>query len=746
MLDAPQLQAGVTRFRLRVTNIDTGKDYDTISVRDLLTCERTFVAKDQAALTLCSTYNKHDARSHKAQEQHGRFVMHAIDLDTGNLQGAAVVSAVQSFTGEVMMRVYSSSSATASARKWRVIIPTATEMPHDEWHSVSVAINRHIEQVTGFRPDRALEGAGQGNYMPNTAPRDDGLDPLIADKLIEAPLFNWRECAGSDAVLQVMAEEDERRQEYEQRAAEARKRIAQMRARPDSDKSVIEQFNAANDLEQVLTACGYKRGPRGGWRSPQQSTDSFATKVFDEPAGQYWVSKSASDFAADVGSHARDGGSCFGDAFDVWCFYTHSNDRTAAIKSAANQLGIKPPPSDIGRLADRIRANQLTQMQAPAQPPAEESEFPAEPTADAVASKSAPAAAPADDEDGTEDRMLPFVLASDLPQWVAPQELVEGMLMQGGMTVIYGDSNTGKSFLALDMVAHISTGKPWMGKRVAQCAVVYLAAESPRSIVDRARALAQHLDEPLNQLFIVNCPIDLYDENGDTSAVVNTINYIQRTYGVKVGCVVADTLARVMGGGDENKAQDMGVVIQHIDLIRASTGSQFILIHHTGKDKTNGARGSSALRAATDTEIEVSDREDGSPKEAKVTKQRDLPGKNTSIGFDLVIVELGAGIFGNVFTTCVVEEKAPQKPDKEQELSAVQRDVLDFIRANSPSIRRAPLIEHMRGIRPTVNESSITRALDKLQKLGLVTKTLGMYAPLGVDNLGMDRREAGREF
>lgn len=744
MLGASQLQQRVTCFRLRVTNIDTGKDYETISLHELLTCERTFVPKDQASLTLCSIYNKHDARSHKAQEQHGRFVMHAIDLDSGNLQGAAVVAAVQSFTGDVMMRVYSSSSATKDARKWRVIIPAAADMPHDEWHSVSVALNRHIEKITGTRPDRALEGAGQGNYLPNTAPRNDGIEPLAADKLIEGPLFGWRECPGADGVLQVMAEEDERQREYEQRAAEARRRMAQMRAKPDSEKSVIEQFNGSNDLEQVLTACGYKRGPRGGWRSPQQSTDSFATKIFDEPAGQYWVSKSASDFAAGIGSQTRDGASCFGDAFDAWCFYTHGNDRTAAIKDAADTLGIKPPASDIDRLADRIRANQLAQQQAAPAAPAAEVEFPDDGETQEPASET-PAKFEEDDPT-TAERTLPFVQACDLPTWEAPHELVEGMLMQGGMTVIYGDSNTGKSFLTLDMVAHISLGKRWMGRQVSQCAVVYLAAESPRSIVDRARALEQHLDERLEQLFIVNCPIDLYDENGDTLAVVNTIAKIQRTYGVKVGCVVADTLARVMGGGDENKAQDMGVVIQHIDLIRAATGSQFILIHHTGKDKTNGARGSSSLRAATDTEIEVSDREDGSPKEAKVTKQRDLPGKNTSVGFDLAIVQLGAGIFGNVFTTCVVEERAPQKPDKERELSSVQRDVLDFIRGNAPSVRRLPIIEHMRGIRPTVNESSITRALDKLQKLDLVTKTLGMYAPLGVDNFGIERQSAGREF
>jgi hypothetical protein len=296
------------------------------------------------------------------------------------------------------------------------------------------------------------------------------------------------------------------------------------------------------------------------------------------------------------------------------------------------------------------------------------------------------------------------------------------------------------------MVAHISLGIPWMNRQVKQAAVIYLAAESPRSIIDRARALERHLDQPLHQLFIVNCPLDLYDEQGETLAVVNTIIKIERQFNVKVGCIVADTLARVIGSGDENKAQDMGVVIQHIDLIRAATGAQFILVHHTGKDKTNGARGSSALRAATDTEIEVSDNQDGTPKIATVTKQRDLPGKNTSLGFDLAVVELGAGIFGNVFTTCVVEAKDVANVSQERMLTDLQREILEFIRAQTGSPKRAAIADFIRNARPNVNDSTITRALDKLVKMKLLSKMLGMYSAVGSDAIGVAFGASGTEF
>ena len=38
---------------------------------------------------------------------------------------------------------------------------------------------------------------------------------------------------------------------------------------------------------------------------------------------------------------------------------------------------------------------------------------------------------------------------------------------------------------------------------------------------------------------------------------------------------------------------------------RNATGAHLLIVHHTGKDETRGARGHTSLRAATDTEIEI---------------------------------------------------------------------------------------------------------------------------------------------
>jgi hypothetical protein len=729
------------------THKGTDEQYETISVQQLMDIERTNVPKDQARWVLCSTYNEPDGRKHKAQEERGEFVMVAIDLDTGNVQGKALVAAVQSFTGPVQMRAYASSSATKESRKWRVLIPTLTPMRHDEWLAVTVALNQHIERELGVRPDRALERAGQPIYLPNTAPRNDGVEPLTSDTLIKGVLMDWREAPGADHVLTFMAEEEERQREHQQRATEARRKMSQARARPDSEKSVIEQFNTANDLEQVMAACGYKPGPRGGWRSPRQSSGSYATKVFDEPAGQYWVSLSLSDLEAGVGSQTSDGRTCFGDAFDLYAFHMHANDRKAAIKAAANDLGIKPAPSLADQLSSMVqRKNTAKALQTLAQYAPTDVEFPEETSpqvkeeATKVIQKAAESAAPKKPDDGAP--LLSFVRASQMPDWEPPQELVEGMLIENRMSVVYGDSNTGKSFLALDMAAHMTLGRDWFSRRVRQGAVLYLAAEAPRSIQDRARALEQKLGAPLDDLFITDCPIDIWDPNGSTTAIISTVAMIESTYGVKIRLIIVDTLARAMGGGDENATKDMGVLVKHSDLIRDSSQAHVMFIHHTGKDTARGARGSSALRAATDTEIEVSDPGNQKPKEFKVTKQRDLQGKGEVYGFILVTVNLGIGVFDNLMTTCYVQEAQPEQPDPMAGLKDGEIEILDAIRAQPyGGMRYGDLVNAIEG----VAKVTVKRYIRNLRAKRLIYEQSGQYR-LGSGQNGSNFGISGSEF
>ena len=274
---------------------------------------------------------------------------------------------------------------------------------------------------------------------------------------------------------------------------------------------------------------------------------------------------------------------------------------------------------------------------------------------------------------------LSVAFADELPDvFTPPDELVEGVLTAGDGSVLYGDSNSGKTFFVIDMAAAVARGTKWMGRNTEPGLVVYLAAESPASVRGRLQAYQKHHGVRVPNFAIVQSPIDLFDGDADTEAVIAVVRQLERQRGQKVRLIVGDTLARLSAGANENAGQDMGLVVRRFDRIRTECSAHFLLIHHSGKAAANGARGWSGIRAAVDTEIEVTDSAQG--RCAEITKQRDLSTKGERIGFRLDTVTLGSTKWGAAATSCVVvPADAPDKPQGKR-VSEVGGAVLEYLR------------------------------------------------------------------
>jgi hypothetical protein len=148
--------------------------------------------------------------------------------------------------------------------------------------------------------------------------------------------------------------------------------------------------------------------------------------------------------------------------------------------------------------------------------------------------------------------------------------------------------------------------------------------------------------------------INLLDPDADRTKLVATIQAATAKMRIPVRLVVIDTLSRALAGGNENAPNDMGALVKSCDYIRQAVNAHIALIHHSGKDLALGARGHSLLRAATDTEIEISRPDTSSPSVARVTKQRELEIEG-SFAFTLKTVNLGNNRRGKPVTSCVVE-------------------------------------------------------------------------------------------
>lgn len=244
----------------------------------------------------------------------------------------------------------------------------------------------------------------------------------------------------------------------------------------------------------------------------------------------------------------------------------------------------------------------------------------------------------------------------DITPALSSAYIIKGVLDEGAMSVVYGPSNSGKTFFALDMVFHIAVGRQWRGRRVKQAGVLYLAAEGGMGVKNRIAALrATHgvTDVPFA---LRRAGLDLLQSEADLQQVYDLAQTVRAKAPDAPQIIVIDTLSRIMAGGDENSAADMTALIRNIDAIREATGAHIILVHHTGKDTARGARGHSSLRAATDTEIEVGvvGEEGDESRAAMVTKQRDNQGGET-FAFTLKPVSLGTDQDGDEVTSCVVE-------------------------------------------------------------------------------------------
>lgn len=203
--------------------------------------------------------------------------------------------------------------------------------------------------------------------------------------------------------------------------------------------------------------------------------------------------------------------------------------------------------------------------------------------------------------------------------------LIKGYLETDSLSVIYGPPANGKSFLALDWAACISTGKDWHGQPVKQGAVFYLVGEGFNGIARRLAAWEQ-----LNEQDLESAPLFISDRAAiltDQLAVQETMSAIQGLVdesGETPALFLIDTLARNFQG-NENSQEDMGRFITHVDAIKAHFNCSVMIVHHSGKDGDKGARGSSALKGAVDTEYQCSivETENDKVTTVKNTKMKD---------------------------------------------------------------------------------------------------------------------------
>ncbi|MDB9838622.1 helicase RepA family protein [bacterium] len=600
--------------------------------------------KTDAAFIIPSSYRAHDGRKHSAQREHGKFWMLAIDVDEGNPSIENLQDAVRGIAGRVAALFYTSSGATAENRKYRVLIPLAEPLTGAEYVDAQLALFDLMKTEHNITCDTALSRTGQPIFLPNVpaSKRDAEDQPIFFQSHKERGkgLLNVRESRIWENVefRAKQAEMAEARASQERAARQAKRE--EQRNQHGDDVDPIGEFNHRNSIADLLLKYGYEQlGRSENYRSPQQTSGSFATKNF----GEHWVSLSGSDVGAGIG--AVKGDYCYGDAFDLFCHFEHNGDMKAAVREYAKELR---PSNDYTGQRDQI-------------------------VRDAMAAK----ADPLDGFDIIPDTVpqqggiivpkapqAPIFWEQDAKPVLSASYMVKGWLGRSQMSVVYGPSNVGKSFFCLDVAFCIAANIEWQRSKVRGGPVLYLATEGGNAFRNRVVALRDEYSKSGVPLAVRPSPIDLLRPEADLAKLIELCSSIEADVGAPLSMIVVDTLSRAMAGGDENGPTDMTAFIANLDAIRNATGAHIMIVHHSGKDTAKGARGHSSLRAATDTEIELE--VDGKIRTATATKQRDLEPQEPIV-FQLKVHELGRDEDGDAVTTCtIIEASEEDKADANQ--------------------------------------------------------------------------------
>lgn len=338
---------------------------------------------------------------------------------------------------------------------------------------------------------------------------------------------------------------------------------------------------------------------------------------------------------------------------------------------------------------------------------------------------------------------------SDYPDDDPPESwLIRGVLPEGKVGFMNGDSASGKSFIAIDMAWAIAHGQDWCGNRVkSKGDVVYVAGEDSLGVRKRFLGLAKKDALPrADNIYLSDKGLSLFNHN-DAELLLDSISGV--TSNPKL--IIVDTFHRNFGG-DENSATDVKVFFDNIEEVQRRTSATILVIHHTGHNAAGRARGSSSIKASLDFEFLVSrDKEDKKIINLEFTKTKNQAGGDektlqfilteittgrVDIDDDLEFPEMTAYLDYQGHAVKAISQKLSSDEQKLLDIAKfVETDSFGVLPANDEQIRRRPdLLDEFGAIKNLIPiedikeaaknefpESSFRQRFSKL-KLSLVQK------------------------
>ena len=266
---------------------------------------------------------------------------------------------------------------------------------------------------------------------------------------------------------------------------------------------------------------------------------------------------------------------------------------------------------------------------------------------------------------------------------------VKGVFPAVGLSMIFGPTMSGKSFLALDVAVAIAEGRDWFGHKVKQMPVIYCAFEAALLVKLQVKAweMSRGREIPAS-LQVMLQPFNLVSP--DDADLIEFAKVV-----LSGTAVFFDTMNRITVGLNENDPRDSGLVLAAASKFQELTAGLTVLVHHTGKDETRGPRGHTTTIAGMDSAIQLE--HDGSYRTWKIFKCKG--GVDGVVHpFKLEIQSLGDDADGDAITSCTIALTTDEKPHtKNKRTSAASGAIMEFLRSKrSVGVSKREVVEHFK--------------------------------------------------
>lgn len=208
------------------------------------------------------------------------------------------------------------------------------------------------------------------------------------------------------------------------------------------------------------------------------------------------------------------------------------------------------------------------------------------------------------------------------------KDLIKGVLPAVGCSMIYGQSQAGKTFITMDMAGKISLGLNWNERETLKTQVFLFAGEGKRGMTSRVLGFCEKNKIEVEEfeknfkIYFVNYYLDR--EEG-LKFFLKDFKFLEKSEERKL--FIFDTYSKFKDG-EENSSSDVNRFINSLNIINEKMNASSIFLHHVGKTNLEGGnktpRGSAAFIDGVEAAYRI---EKMNNNESKIISEKNRDGK-----------------------------------------------------------------------------------------------------------------------